>query len=101
MGKYITKDFCNIIIPSKDTKILEFDRYKKYDKAPLIIYAGLECLIEKTDGCKNNPVNSSTTKVDKHINSGFSMSTISSFKSIEISMMYTEVKIAWKSFVNP
>ena len=88
-------------MPSKDTKILEFDRYKKYDKAPLIIYAGLACLIEKTDGCKKNPVNSSTTKLDKHINSGFSMSAISSFESIEISMMYTEVKIAWKIFVNP
>ena len=33
--------------------------------------------------CKNNPENSSTTKVGKHIPSGFSMSTISSFKSSE------------------
>ena len=37
----------------------------------------------KIDGCKNNPVNSSTAKVSEHIPSGFSMSTISSFKSIE------------------
>ena len=28
------------------------------------------------DGCKNNPENSFTTKVGKHIPSGFSMSTI-------------------------
>ena len=40
-------------------------------------------MIEKIDGCKNNPENSSTTKVSKHIPSGFSMSTISSFRSIE------------------
>ena len=39
--------------------------------------------MEKLDGCKNNPGNSSTTKVGKHISSGFSMSTISSIKSIE------------------
>ena len=35
------------------------------------------------DGCKNNPEKSSTTKVSEHIPSGFSMSTISSFRSIE------------------
>ena len=50
---------------------------------PFIIYADLECLIEKIDGCKNNPENSSTTKVSEHIPSGFLMSTISSFKNIE------------------
>ena len=33
--------------------------------------------------CKNNPENSSTTKVSELIPSGFSMSTILSFKSIE------------------
>ena len=48
-----------------------------------IIYTNLEFIIEKTDGCKNNLENSSTTKVSKHIRSGFSMSTISSFRRIE------------------
>ena len=68
---------------SEDTKTLQFNRYQKSDKAPFIIYADLECIIEKIDGCKNNPENSSTTKVSEHIPSGFSMSTISSFRSIE------------------
>ena len=77
------KDFCNVIMPSEDTKILEFSQYQKSDKAPFIVYADLECIIEKIDECKNNPENSSTTKVTKHIPSGFSMSTISSFKTIE------------------
>ena len=40
---------------SEDTKILEFNQYQKYDKVPFIIYADVECLIEKFDGCKNNP----------------------------------------------
>ena len=70
-------------MPSEETKILEFSQHQKSNKAPFIIYADLECIIEKTDGCKNNPENSSTTKVRKHISSGFSMSTISSFRSIE------------------
>ena len=72
---------CNY--PSEDTKILEFNQYQKFDKAPFIIYADLECIIEKIDECKNNPENSSTTKVNEHIPTGFSKSTISSFRSIE------------------
>ena len=77
------KDYCNIIIPSEDNKILEFNQSQKSDKAPFIIYVDLECIIEKIDGCKNNSENSSATKVSKHIPSGFPMSTISSFRSIE------------------
>ena len=88
------KDFCNAIMSFEDTKILKFNQYQKPDKAPFIIYADLEYIKEKTDGCKDNPENSSTAKVSKHISSDFSLSTILSFRSIEISMMYTEVKIA-------
>ena len=49
------KDYCNVIMSSEDTKILEFNQYQKFDKAPFIIYVDLECIIEKIDGCKNNP----------------------------------------------
>ena len=56
------KNFCNITIPSGDTKILEFNQYQQSEIAPFIIYADLECLIETVDGCKNNPGNSATTK---------------------------------------
>ena len=40
---------------------------------PFIIYGDLEYIIEKIDGCKSDPENSSTAKVSKHISSGFSM----------------------------
>ena len=63
-------------MPSENTKILEFNQYQKFDKAPFIIYADLECLIEKIDACKNNPENSSTNKFGRHIPSRFSMPTI-------------------------
>ena len=39
---------------SEDTKILEFNQNQKSDKAQFIIYADLECLIEKIGGYKNN-----------------------------------------------
>ena len=41
----------------------EVNQYQKSDKAPFIIYADLECLKEKIDGCENNPETSSTTKL--------------------------------------
>ena len=49
----------------------------------LIVYADFECLIEKIDGSENNLENSSTTKIGKNIPSGFSIHTMSSFKSKE------------------
>ena len=58
-------------MPSKDTKILEFNQYQKSDKAPFIVHADLESLIEKIDECKNNSENLSATKVGEHSPSGF------------------------------
>ena len=70
-------------MPSEYTKILEFIRDQKSDKAPFIIYEDLECIIERIDGCKNNSENSSATKVSEHVLSDFSISELSSFRSIE------------------
>ena len=68
---YVNKDFCNVVMSSEGTKILEFNQYKKSDKVPFIIYADIESIIQKIDGCKNNLKNSSKIKVSKHIPSGF------------------------------
>ena len=67
----------------EDTKTSRFNQYQNSDKAPFVIYADLECIIEKIGECKNNPENSSTTKVSKHILSCFSVSRKSTFRSIE------------------
>ena len=80
---YENKDFLNVTISSEDPKILAVSKYQKLHKAPFNIYVDLECIIEKIDGCKSNPENSSTTKKSKQIPSCFSMSTISSFRGIE------------------
>ena len=65
------KFFWSVEMPCEDTKILEFNEYQKSGKAPFIIYVDLECLMEKVDGCKYNPENSSKTKVGQHIPLGF------------------------------
>ena len=57
------KDFCNIIKPSENTKILKFNQYQKSDKEPFIIHADFECIAEKIDRSRNNLENSSTTKL--------------------------------------
>ena len=70
-------------MPSEDSKILKFNQYQKSENAPFVIYAHLECLIEKIFEYKNNPENSFTTKAGNYISLVFPMSAISSLKSIE------------------
>ena len=41
------KDFCNGVMSSEVTKISEFNQNQKSDKVPFIVYANLECLVEK------------------------------------------------------
>ena len=71
----------------KTLKYWNLIAFKRLIKHHFFIYAGLECVIEKI----------STTKVSKHIESGFSISRISSFRSIEnkciYKAMYKEMKI--------
>ena len=43
--------------------LLQFNQHQKSDKASATTYADLECINKETDGCKNNPENSSATEV--------------------------------------
>ena len=70
------KDFCNVVMPSEDTKIVELDQYRRSNKASYITNADLESLIGKIDGCENIPEKLSATKLSEYTPSGFSMSTI-------------------------
>ena len=63
--------------------MLKFNQHQKSDRAPFIIYADLECFIEKIDGSKNNPENLFTAKVVERISPAFSIATMPSFKSTE------------------
>ena len=70
-------------MPSENTKILHFNSYQKSNKTSLIIYADLEALIKKTDGCRNNPEKLPTTKIGIHIPCEYLMSMIWTFDGIE------------------
>ena len=54
----------------------------KSDKMPYIIYADIESLIKKIDGCTANPEKPSTTKKAEYVPCGYSMSTIYAFYQI-------------------
>ena len=40
---------------------------------PFVIYADLEFILEKISGCGNDPEKSSSTKINKHTASGYSL----------------------------
>ena len=67
-------------------------------KVPFIIYADLESLLEKMDTCYNNPKKSSTTKINKHTASGYSLFTQCSFDTTKIKFDYYRGKNCMKSF---
>ena len=66
-------------MPKKDNKILKYNHREKSMKVPFIIYADLESLLEKMNTCHNNPKKSSTTKINIHTPSGYSIFTHWSF----------------------
>ena len=55
-------DYCYVEIPNEYNKILKYNHGEKSLKAPFMIYADLECLLEKMHSCQNNAKKSYTEK---------------------------------------
>ena len=66
-------------MPNEDNKILKYNHGEKSLKVPIMIYADLECLLEKVHSCQNNVEKSYTEKKAKHTPSGYSLFTNCSF----------------------
>ena len=60
---------------NENNKILKYNHRKKSLKAPAIIYADLECLLEKMHSCQNNLEESYKEKKTKHTPSGYPLFT--------------------------
>ena len=71
-------------------KILKYNYGEKLLKVPAIIYADVECLLEKMHSWQNNPEKPYTEKKTKHTPSGYSLFTNCSFD---------DGKKVWKGFV--
>ena len=72
-------DYCHIEMPTKDNNIIKYNQGEKSIKLPFIVYADLECLLEKMSTCYNTSEESSTAKINKHTPSGYSIFTHCSF----------------------
>ena len=70
-------DYCNVEMPTKDNNIIKYNQGEKSIKSPFVVYP--ECLLEKMSTCQNNPNESSTIEIKKHIASVYSLFTHCSF----------------------
>ena len=67
------------VIKRNNIKKKKYNQGEKSIRSPFIIYADLECLLEKISTCYNNPEESSTTEINKHAPSSYSLFTHCSF----------------------
>ena len=86
-------DYCYVEMPEEYNKTLKYNQGQKSTRVPFIIYADLECLLEKMNTCHNNPEKSSATKINKHTPSGYSLFTHCSFDRTKISLIIIGVRI--------
>ena len=91
-------DYCHVEMPTKDNNIIKYNNGEKSMKVPFIIYADLECLLEKMSTCINNPNESSTTKINNHTSSGYSIFTHCSFDKSKNKLNYYRGKDCMKKF---
>ena len=80
-------EYCNIEMPSPNN-LIKYNQGDKSLKLPFIIYADLEFILKKIDTCQNNPDLSSTTKINQHIPSGYSIYTSCSFDKYNNKLSY-------------
>ena len=85
-------------MPTKNNNIIKYNHGEKSTKLPFVIYADLECLLEKMSTCINNPNESSTTKINKHTPSGYSIFTHCSFDKSKNKLNYYRGKDCMKTF---
>ena len=91
-------DYCYLEMPEEDNKILKYNQRDKSMKISFIIYADLEPLLEKMNTCHNNSEKSSTTKINKHTPSGYSLFTHCSFDTTKNKFDYYRGKNCMKNF---
>ena len=91
-------DYCHVEMPTKNNNIIKYNHGEKSMKLPFVIYADLECLLEKMSTLINNPNESSTTKINKHTPSDYSIFTHCSFDESKNKLNYYRGKDCMKKF---
>ena len=86
-------DYCHVEMPIKGNNTIKYSHGEKFIKIPFTIYADLECLFEKMSTCQNDPNKSSTTKINKHTPSGYSILLIVHLMNQKIELVIIEEMI--------
>ena len=85
-------------MPTKDNNTIKYNQGEKSIKLLFVVYADLECLLEKLSTCYNNPEKTSTTKINKHKPSGYSIFTHCSFDKSKNKLNYYRGEDCMKKF---
>ena len=91
-------DYCNVEMPTKDNNIIRYNQGEISIKLPFVVYADLECLLEKMSTCQNNLNELSTTEITKHVPSGYSLFTHCSFDKTKNKLNHYRGKDCMKKF---
>ena len=91
-------NYCHVEMLTKGNNTIKFNHGEKSIKMSFTIYADLECLLEKMSTCQNNPNKSSTTKINKHTPSGYSIFTHCSFDESKNKINYYRGDDCMKKF---
>ena len=83
---------------TEGNNIIKYNHGEKSMKVPFVIYADLECILEKMSTCMDNPNESYTTKINKHILSGYSIFTSCSFDESKNKLNYYRGNDCMKNF---
>ena len=91
-------DYCHVEMPTKDNNTIKYNQGEKSIKLPFVVYANLECFLEKIITCQNNPNASSATEINKHTPSGYSLFTHCSFDKSKNKLNHYRGKDCMKKF---
>ena len=67
--------YYHVEMPTKDNNTIKYNQREKSIKLPFVVYVDLECLLEKMSTFQKNPSELSTTEINKHTPSGYSLFT--------------------------
>ena len=90
--------YFNVEMLTKDNNTIKYNQGEKSIKLPFVIYADLDCLLKKISTCQKNQNESSTTEINKHAPSGYSLFTHCSFNKSKNKLDYYRGKDCMKKF---
>ena len=92
-------DYCYVEMPNDNNKVLKYNHGEKSIRAPFVIYADLECLLEKMHSCQKNPeILTQRKKLSIHLLVAHYLKIVHLMKQ-KINLIVTKAKTVWKFFV--